>query len=642
MDLYPFKGYFSPFGFKLNDWATLAICILPFPLISTVLLRKNPIMYLLGAVSTALTMYGVLISFSRGAYLALVLYIGLVLWFTFYYRLISIKQIVVYISICSFILGVLCYPIASSIGTTVSMNQTTSQQRSITGRVEILKDGVDKISAYPWFGRGGYNFAKDTTRHTSREDAGISHFANNLYLQIVVEKGWGGLFSYGVLFLSILFGFYKGISTTLTVQYKQIQILLFAGFCAYCFREIFFASFFENDLVLIIIGIYFALSGAWRPSALSVPSRYIKVLMFFLFISLTCWLFNKKFNYSASKQDIQSSQILNGDKDLAIKSIEKAIYRTPDVASYYALAGLNELQDSFSIQGPISKTKIIDTNRINKSIHYFNQALFRDSYQSNYYFNLACLYTILDPSGKDVSSSYFEKSIEMEGTNSEYLIGYGLWLENKGDTSAAFKLYQRAIRIDPEIIESAFYQDLVKRIPATIRFIKDIIQSMNLIPSNASSPIISARLAKLKLFSGDTAGAQILYREVIRQMPDLSRPYCDLGCIMRHSDDSLQAIEFYKKSLYLNSNDYLTLFALADYYSNNVSDPQSKKYADYYLSKGLDQFRNMSSQSFALSQGKLQDQYYPKNDMIYYDLPVYIRSTGLMMDVKSKLHSSGK
>jgi len=70
-DASQFKALFSPFEFRNNDWATIALSFLPFPLITAVLFRSTKYIIWAGLFGFSLVVYSVLISFSRGAYLSL-------------------------------------------------------------------------------------------------------------------------------------------------------------------------------------------------------------------------------------------------------------------------------------------------------------------------------------------------------------------------------------------------------------------------------------------------------------------------------------------------------------------------------------------------------------------------------------------
>lgn len=639
-EIYPFKGSFSPFGFKLNDWSTFCIILLPFPLIAAMLGRKNTFLFTLCSVLFILTTYAVLISFSRGAYISIIFFFISLVGLTIHFRLLEDKKWLKPMVISMILLILLSYPISTGIYTTLSMTKTESQQRSTTGRKEILKNGLKKVNVHPLEGRGGYNFGiGESSNASQREDAGTSLYSNNLYLQLLVEKGWIGLFMYCALFFYTLWSLFAACRDSKNKQDQFICVVLLSGLIAYCIKEIFFASFFENNMILMLIGFYCAYSSASCAPSYKKEQRRRYIPFLAVLLATIVWVEALKLKNNKSDRLIQTA--MNQGKTSrsnALNTIEKALKITPEIAPYHALAGLALVQDSLRIKGLFSHKVGADSVTIQQSILHYKRALKISPDQASLHFNLASLYYNLEGSDPSQSEFHFKKSIDLEPNNSEFLIGYGLCQERSLRINAAWDLYERAIRIDPEIINSDFYKDFISRNIQAVKWIEQIADSMRSTLHKSFNPIVAARLATLNMATGDTLAAQKLLLKAIDKIPNLSRPYYYLGKIAMHQGDSIKALKLYRKSLYLNPKDYLPVLELGDYYfSKKTILPGTKASISYYYTEGLDLYRHQPSQSSNKDAGLYRHHYYPPNDLVWGDLVLYIRTSLHEDEIRSKI-----
>ncbi len=240
-------------------------------------------------------------------------------------------------------------------------------------------------------------------------------------------------------------------------------------------------------------------------------------------------------------------------------------------------------------------------------------------------FNLACLFALDSSHNFSVAQTYFERALHIEPNNSEFLIGYGLLAEQTGRNQLAYAQYYKAMRVDPEIIDSRFFKDLKRRDPLADTLLAYTTNQLAYVVR--SSTILAARLARLLLAKGDTAPAKILLEQVIEQMPDLNRPYYYLGLIAQAQGPDQIALDYFKKSLFLNPDDYLPCLAMGHYYfSHFKEDPKYKQSIKLYYLKALDLLRKKPSQSFAKSSLIYKQHNGLTDDMILNKLVSYIRS----------------
>jgi len=383
-DASQFKALFSPFEFRNNDWATIALSFLPFPLITAVLFRSTKYIIWAGLFGFSLVVYSVLISFSRGAYLSLGVFVLVFIAGIILLQLVKTKTWITLVLATGCIIAVLTISIYKPLMTTLAMNKTVSQQRSTKGRLETFRLGWCKVKEHWLTGTGAYNYALagNTCRNTS-EDAGDSIFTNNLYLQILIEKGVLGLIIYLLLFLTILVRYFRNLFRQTNKQELIINLLLFAGFITYCFRELFFSSFFESNPVMVMVGVYAALSysnsqeSTVNSQESGVSRGLIRYLIIFAVLLFAVWIYYKKGRYKKAEglmnEAVQAK--VGGDLPLAKERINQVLLLAPDIAPYHELAGLISGQISWKLQKLFYDSIAPDQKKIAASVSHFERAL---------------------------------------------------------------------------------------------------------------------------------------------------------------------------------------------------------------------------------------------------------------------------
>lgn len=242
-----FKQHLTPLNFPVNDWASILLCLLPYPFI-LIINSRNRNSTLLYYLMASLLVSAILFTLSRSAYIVVALFylISLGLGLFIYQK--NAKSIFVTMVIS----GTLGCAIAASgykdILTTCAMTKTTSQIRSNKGRIDLAKNSFKIWKEAPLFGTGGGNFNiaydnKITDRRTTRSRA------TNLYMLILVEKGLFGLIAY-LFLISVLIA--RGWKN---VKEKQFILFFYAFLIAICVRGFFFSSMFEHRFVMVLISV---------------------------------------------------------------------------------------------------------------------------------------------------------------------------------------------------------------------------------------------------------------------------------------------------------------------------------------------------------------------------------------------------
>lgn len=199
-DTYYFRFLFRPLGYITNVWAEVLLIILGW----VCLARRFSV------VLSFLTALAILLSFSRGAYIALFIY--LIAW-TITVKPLKRKLKILAASLAAIIIIAISFP--TEMRTTLSMNGTVSQQRSTEWRIDAIGSTWEIVKEHPFFGQGNdsYTFAIDRTLNQDSTQ-NYTSFAPNLPIQLLIEKGFVGTLLYILLVIAISTYLWKNRHTT--------------------------------------------------------------------------------------------------------------------------------------------------------------------------------------------------------------------------------------------------------------------------------------------------------------------------------------------------------------------------------------------------------------------------------------------
>ena len=194
-DTYHFRFLFRPLGYITNVWAEVLLVLLGW----ICFVRRYSVLFLFLCISA------ILLSFSRGAYLSLGIYLlGGLLW-------IKTKQIKIRLLAISFIAIALtaCF-LSPEMKTTLQMNHTVSQRQSTEGRIDTAQAAWNAFNKHPLlgYGSGCFTYAID---HAMNQDSThpYTSFAPNVLAQLLVEKGAFGAMLYLLLAIAVLYFIWK-------------------------------------------------------------------------------------------------------------------------------------------------------------------------------------------------------------------------------------------------------------------------------------------------------------------------------------------------------------------------------------------------------------------------------------------------
>jgi len=237
-----FKNLFHPLGQFCNEFVTVElgfVCLLLLFFKNIVYVPNKWPMKIGILLSLTLAIVNVLVSFSRGAYLALSI---LVIWIVVHFIFVrQIRKSFKYLFLTFVLASLATVPIFKYIVDSASIHGSVSQTRSVEGRLNIWSDALKISKVKPIIGIGAGNFALkyNSTRSCNATSIFTSRIANTP-LQIYVERGIIGLVLYLFVYYYILAAFrkYPGYNT----NDRDILLTALGGY---------FVSLSETSVLLI-------------------------------------------------------------------------------------------------------------------------------------------------------------------------------------------------------------------------------------------------------------------------------------------------------------------------------------------------------------------------------------------------------
>jgi tetratricopeptide (TPR) repeat protein len=545
-DFSQFRFLYRPLGLLSNEWVTILLCLMPFPLIGVWFFRdKKWIRYGFWLIA-GLLLFNILISFSRAGILAFLLFAGLLNVFLYVKRIVTLKKLFLFDGILIVSLAVFSLCFSGSIQS--SIRQTNSHQRSAEGRMKQWEQISGVIEHTPFLGIGSKNYALQgrTSQQFDLENS-FTGRVNNTYIQLLMEKGWVGLLLWLCVIGIIVLDLFRKIGKGKKRIDRAVNCIILSAILAVLFREIFFSSLLYNSglLLFFFILLIFNRNETERRIAIRKPAL---IGLAVLFASGAVYLYFKK-------------------PENALTYAEKGLEYERSIEFQLSCNLLNEYPDA------LTKTK---QDTLAQAIQYYQKACRLNPSDAMFQHNLGWLYWMNRQ--PDLALFHISQAVESEPNIAVYHISKGLMVEWR-NPEEAFEAYKQAILLSPDIIDSPFFKDLKDRNwIKTGELLKNTSNKLLKMLSVRYSSIIEAKSGKLLLSLGETERAYEALSHVVKIHPNLSRPWYYLGFIEQGKGNFDTMQTFYKKSLFLSPFDHLPLSAFAFHYKEIENESKSKSY----------------------------------------------------------------
>ena len=255
------RNMYMPFGKLSNDWVSVLFCFLPFSLYQylsscSIGWNRKKIVSLISVIIISLS---ILISFSRGAYLALFSFYLLFSFLILKFKIKKFKALFLKLTYIFITVGLFSCLIYTPLKDTVSVKSTTSHLRSIEGRKNIWKSSIDIFKEKPMFGIGSDKFAIYYNNFRDKgEDSVFTGRVSNSLIQLLLEKGIIGFVIYASIFFISLFNGIKKLKSVLDNHIKFLVVLNISFLISILIRDFTFSTIFDNPGILTILFFTFA------------------------------------------------------------------------------------------------------------------------------------------------------------------------------------------------------------------------------------------------------------------------------------------------------------------------------------------------------------------------------------------------
>ncbi len=611
--------------FGLNSfWVTILLLFIPFNLVFLLQQESNK-MRLFIVFNLCINLFCIVVSFSRGAYISLLVFYVLCNLFSFKY--LRLKKIIFYNVIALLLLSPV-FLVRDPFLTTLSFNKTISQQRSTKGRINLWNHTKKIIEEKPVFGwgQGNYVLSQDKTPYVG-EDVRFSRGTNNTYIEILIERGIIGFFPYVLIFIIILLIFYKKLkSKKLAKDEKIIVIVLFSGIISILVRELTFSSMtlFNYPLFLTSHVFFLFIPFDQKIKKIKINSKrrigfgvtlcvLFSIVLFFNCKQILAKGYNYQFVNAYNKNDFNKSLYFI-NKALSVSQNNILLNKHKALVLARKSLGIKILDNS-----TILETQQLSNDTLNISKKYFEKVLTFNPQDDEVLHNLGWIHFALG--NEDSAKSYFDEALLLNPYVPAYHISSAIYNLKYSKNQNVTKSVSKAIRYSPEILDSKFYFIFSKYYPTlALKAKQNAIKELKAITKpEGSSIILKARLGRL-LLSEEPLKALSLFEKVSTSVPNLSRPWAYRGLLNNNIRDSIKIQKLYKNAIFLNKTDYLTKKYYYDYQFSRaepITDVQLKEVLELYKLQTSNNYRKNKVLSKSSS---------IKNSLIPNKLIYFIRS----------------
>lgn len=614
-DVSLFRNSYSPLG-GINEWSQTLILSLGLAVL--LLLKARGFERLLALIMSSALVLAILICFSRGAYLGLVILVGipLIAGGIIHRRLIR-KRHVLAVTLALAALTVVLWPYRDAVAQTLAIDNTESQQRSAQSRLAMWDVAQEHIGDLGLTGEGAYNFGLfyNLARAASPDDPPISR-PSSIFTQFAVERGLLGSLPYVALL--ILLGFLTIRQLKLLTRRgpqaakdRLLLVIVAATFIAAVAREATMPSIFYRGsafhLLSILMGVWIIYGLRDVDGDIKPGERWHRIVWapFIVLVLAT----GVTMVHEARVERTNKAYCTQMRKQLFAKA-RSTSDRLLELTNSHPVAHLHAAASHLAVnrQHEVTWDRFfrIDGDPA-QAIKYLQYAAALEPRDETIQFALGCAYA---SEGRwDSARFHVGHAFEVDPGQAVYAVVLGMIVEKQGNIENAFVHYRHAMAVNPDLARSAFFKDLSARQGrATARLIEEAITYRTTV-LRGEGPIHQARLGALHFFAGDYQLAASALSEASRSLPGMNRPYYYLGRMALFAGDTVNAEILLNKSVYLDPDDRLVTHALTSLSSPQISDNRSASSAHSPSGEPFYQKRRQFYRSFVPFRNTTLDRY---------------------------------
>lgn len=565
----------SPWGGILNDWASVLGFVVAFSILNLQPVRTGSLgMRILSCIACFMPMAALLFTFSRTAYVGLLLLIAGV----FAAVILQVRNGVARLKWAVIVLAITVAAViatnilsAGAVMTTAKISSTEQQRRSASGRIQVWS-GALAIAATHWlFGTGPGTFAMHYVPYLKLEEGG--YFVGrplNTGLGLLVEEGVVGLTLQVILAFAAVGGAIRRLNCLPSGTAYSVAVLVTA-ISVFWIREMAFSSLLEEPLVMSFYWILLAFvvmrstaSASALVSERMRPTAWVNaslVLLSVTSISLIATDLQWKRLQSAARV---ASLRINRGNFAPMPGIIGQQHRSAYFISLRALAAGLRAVPVFNPATPFSVVQgKAERAQLQNALSDYEQAIQINPNDDLFWYNRAVIRLTLGIAPAAVLAD-FQRAIQIDGTSAPYRVAVGLLYELNGGSHFALEQYAAAIAAAPDILDSAFAHDLQKREPKLWdAAIHTAIGRLETLDPHGADIVVQARLARIYLEDGHRERGEAILHSVVKAMPQYSRPWVTLARLDWNASRFDMAEANLSRARFLDPTDAIVLAMLA-------------------------------------------------------------------------------
>lgn len=560
-NLYDFKYLYRPFGELNNVWASIFLSLTGLVVSGAFFLEGKKRCFLL--ISFVALLYCLLVSFSRGVYISVMLLLTILFGFVITSKIKVLKK-------CFYVAGLftvcllLSLPNENDVLRTIKMTETVSQQRSLDYRLDAFSYLLPAMKKSPVTGVGSGRYSMAVNEFVYENGiTSITNFAPNIVSQLLLEKGIVGtllwLLIYAASFLGTVKSIHKGCNS-------RLQLFIFMFLTVLLVREMTFPALLGDEKMLAALAVFLALSQNNSNRELCCVEGWKKwfvslfVLLPFVAVLVSRQAFvNNGGHLRAFEENMREGEYVN-----ALEDIDRTV-GLHAVPLLKAVVGWRQFRES----GEMVYLESASVNLENaKEINPYDvQIVAFDAVVKNYMGNK-------DDAGKILE----ELAVRYPGnTGYNILIANFMYLNNQREQSVRY--FANAILASPSILESDAWRKFVENDADMKDWILDEV--VDCVRDMPSDPIRLSKYGKLCYLVGDNPTAEKYLVAASESLPNLLTPWVYRAKIANEENDSQEYSALMKKLLlWGNGKDKLVTEqrCYASGYNNNMLAPDYSQY----------------------------------------------------------------
>ncbi len=492
-DTYHFRFLFRPLGYITNVWSEVLFILLGW----SCLIRRY------SSCLIFLSLSGILLSFSRGAYIALGVYLLIwVLWIkSFSLKLKLLVPCLVALAITS-----ICFPVETK--TTLGMNVTYSQRQSTEGRLNALSATKDIVTNF-WFGQGNESYPLAVDKKVNQDSTkSYTSMAPNIVVQILIEKGIVGILLYLSLAVFIAICVWK--------RKKDVNVRIVAcAILVLLLKEMTQATFLSCPLMTFLMCILLAYiqkekNDIKQDDKTEIAIPVLTGSVWAIFLCLITFEFVSRKNDVLCKESF--SRLHAGNVEVAASLIEKTDNRLPHL-----------------IKKGVFYTACFQRTKERKYFHRAEQALNKacqlqpDDVQL--LFLKACLYS--EGKERNKAKAIMENLVASHPKNSLYSLILSEIYYADGKKRASLDLLFHSVLYTPSILGMRFVRELMQ---ADSSFYFSLCHKLSEhILNEPQAPADLARMGYIAHWLNRQEIAKKYLEKAVAILPNLATPWLLLG-----------------------------------------------------------------------------------------------------------------